>query len=549
MATARVENGRIILTGPLPKSYLSVAKQIEGVKRWLVNGELSIEATRHNAEVLSCVVEGGSIDLPQRPADSFSIALEAQGRPEFLPVKPPRKYQNDCLEKAGNKTAFAVFAEMGTGKTKMAIDRAYKLWSEGIIDAAIVVAPKGVHEEWVIDHIPGNTPPRIAIQATYFSKKPWAMEGSPHAGPFWWTINFDGLNTKVGGASTAEFCRRFHGRMMLIVDESHNVKNAQTQRWKAVAAVRASASHVLILSGTPVAKSLEDYWAQYKLMDDRIIGCKYITTFRSRYCVMGGFEGRSVVGHKNQEELFALTEPYTFRITKLEGLDLPEKVRTESSFNMTPEMAHIYKQMKKNLMIELNNGIIQTAANAAVALTRLQQITSGYIPHDDGTITLLDDNPRLQTLMNCLNEIDGKVVIWCRFRADIEIVKRALGAEAVTYHGSDSPDQRRQAKEAFIDPKSSVRFMVSNPAAGGTGIDGYQHVCHHNIYYSNSFNSIHRWQSEDRTHRSGTKQNVIYTDLICRGGIDKKVLANLMDKKGVSDWILDDIRRMINDDA
>ncbi|MCI0551076.1 MAG: hypothetical protein L0287_08975, partial [Anaerolineae bacterium] len=105
---------------------------------------------------------------------------------------------------------------------------------------------------------------------------------------------------------------------------------------------------------------------------------------------------------------------------------------------------------------------------------------------------------------------------------------------------------REANKARFL--AGDARFFVSNPAAGGVGLN-LQGKCQNVIYYSNSFDALHRWQSEDRTHRMGTQGSVTYFDLVASRSIDRLILRNLRDKKSVSDLTLDDIRRALTAEA
>jgi superfamily II DNA/RNA helicase len=130
----------------------------------------------------------------------------------------------------------------------------------------------------------------------------------------------------------------------------------------------------------------------------------------------------------------------------------------------------------------------------------------------------------------------------------VQSVLALLGEKAVHYYGKTDDRQRTVNKQRFIQD-SSVQYMVSTAAAGGVGIDGYQKVCNSNIYYSNSFNAIHRWQSEDRTNRTGLVfESTLYIDLICRSGIDRKLLSNLRGKRDLSSLMLDEIRSFVKDE-
>jgi SNF2 family DNA or RNA helicase len=150
------------------------------------------------------------------------------------------------------------------------------------------------------------------------------------------------------------------------------------------------------------------------------------------------------------------------------------------------------------------------------------------------------DYPRLEALKDKIAErSDKSIIIWARFQQDIEVIADAFKGDCVTYYGKTDADDRTKAKEDFIARK--VRYFISNPEVGGTGLDGLQKVCKFAVYYSNSFKAIPRWQSEDRIHRIGMGESPEYCDLIARGGPDLKLLANLRRKLALSDMVLNNL--------
>ena len=172
------------------------------------------------------------------------------------------------------------------------------------------------------------------------------------------------------------------------------------------------------------------------------------------------------------------------------------------------------------------------------------------------TVAIEGPNHRIAAMDAILHEASGKVIIWARFRAEIqaiyEHIKETFGVQAVMhYYGSTSDDDRQLAVDSiqdverdpnnqarFWDKKSPVQFLVANQAAAGIGLTLTN--VHDVIYYSNDFSLYKRLQSEDRVHRIGLKNNVTYHDLACEGTIDSQVLLALLTKKAYADQITGD---------
>ena len=196
-------------------------------------------------------------------------------------------------------------------------------------------------------------------------------------------------------------------------------------------------------------------------------------------------------------------------------------------------------------MAFLDSGDTITAPLALVQLLRLQQITCGFVPTDDGDLEEFGgNNPRLDLLEEICDGLGHKAIIWGRFRRDIDLIMKRLGKKAVRYDGSTSDDDRAAAKIAFQDPESEIQFFVGNPAAAGTGLT--LHQARTVIYASNSFKLTDRLQSEDRAHRIGQEHPVAYIDLIAPDTVDEHIVRALRDKQdiaailtgdGLKDWI------------
>lgn len=328
-------------------------------------------------------------------------------------------------------------------------------------------------------------------------------------------------------------------------------------RWKAADELGSHLFYKMIMTGTPYAKDLTQGWAQLKWLDPNIIGIKYISSFRNEYCIMGGFEGRAIIGTKNLERWQAKIEPYMIRTTAEEAGVLPKTYETWR-FSLTASQKSMMKQMKQDLLIQIESGEVVDAANAAVAVMKMQQLANGFAVEkvDIGggkfknvTHRLFPDNrknPRMIALTDYLGATEGKVVVWARFREDIKMIKEVLGDGCVTYYGADSDGDRVANLQRFLADPGSLYF-VSNPQVGGTGLDGLQTVTHNAVYYSNSDNSIQRWQSEDRISRMEAIGGAILTDLVAISSPDTKILNNLKQKKAFSDMALGDIRKWLEE--
>ena len=167
----------------------------------------------------------------------------------------------------------------------------------------------------------------------------------------------------------------------------------------------------------------------------------------------------------------------------------------------------------------------------------------GHRQREDGTMMEVG-NERMDILLDIVGQRTGAIVIWHRFIEDGKRIIHHLteaGEIAVRYLGTDA--ERQAAKDAFLS--GEARIFVSNPKTGGVGLN-LQGDCETVIYYSNNFDALDRWQSEDRVHRTGMKRAVTYFDIVARKSVDRVILRNLRAKKSISDLTLDDIRKSLS---
>ena len=170
---------------------------------------------------------------------------------------------------------------------------------------------------------------------------------------------------------------------------------------------------------------------------------------------------------------------------------------------------------------------------------RLHQITCGHFTSDDGTVQEIKNN-RIPQLMDILEEVEGKAVIWAHYRYDIEKIVEAIskkyGANSVvTYYGDTTTDERAAAIK-IQRPESPVRFIVGTPQTGGYGITltGASTM----IYYSNGYDLEKRQQSEARIDRIGQEKPMTYIDIMAEDTVDMKIVKSLRSKVNIATEIM-----------
>jgi SNF2 family DNA or RNA helicase len=474
--------------------------------------------------------------------------------------KPSYKHQSEARSAAYRKKAFAYFMDMGTGKTKTFLDECAELVAIGELDRALVIAPNNVHRQWVDEQMAEHWPKEIPHEALAIipGKKyatDWARRPFTPGTFTLVAVNIEAIKAfyrrheqRYVGSELYHMLEQFlsGGRSSCAVDESHKIKNPQGVRTNAITALAEKAEWRRILTGTPMSKGPEDYYAQFRFLDAGILGVNSFAGFKNQFCVTGGFNGKEIIGYRNTERLHELIAPYSYRVEKSDVLDLPPKIFDRRYVELNAEQRRVYRELRIELMTMLTDGTIIETEQAVQRILRMQQVVQGFLPREDGTFEDFGSEERLAVLDDLIEGANGKVVIWCRFREDINRIIARYGPVAVRYDGEVGEQQRKENRHEFMDIESSVRLFVANAQAGGTGLN-LAGTANTVVYYSNSFSSLDRWQSEDRTHRIGTRGAVTYYDLVARGTIDTSILANLRRKRDITDMSLTELKSLIEE--
>ena len=463
----------------------------------------------------------------------------------------PYAHQITALEKSWDRTEYGYFMEMGTGKSKVLVDNMAMLYDKGRINGAVIVAPKGVYRNWysqeIPNHLPSHIQPKMVLWTALTSKtkdKEYQTLFETGHDLHILIINVEALSTKKGLDFAAKFMRCH--KTMLAIDESTTIKNPSAKRTKSILALGKEATYRRILTGSPVTKSPLDLYTQCGFLNSYLLGYDSFYAFRNRYANMvdrnfGGRRVQLIGSYKRLDELADKLKAFSYRVLKDECLDLPDKVYIRREVDLTDEQSKAYSTMK-SAALALLKGKMATAPHVLTQMMRLHQITCGHLRNDDGTITEIKNN-RLKELINLLDEVEGKVIIWANYVYDIENIVKTIGEafgedSIVQYYGAIPAEQRQQNIEKFQDPNSKTRFFVGNPQTGGYGITL---TCANTVvYYSNGYDLEKRLQSEDRAHRIGQTKSVTYVDFIAPKTVDEKIVKALRKKMNIANEIMDE---------
>lgn len=471
----------------------------------------------------------------------------------FRPDMPPMQKQMEALNMAWGKKVFCFSMEMGTGKSKIYTDLGSAMFQQGIIDAMVIMTKVSLCDN-IQNEVRKHTPlevydvfkPDLSTEAK--RKKAYTLIEKSGNMRFV-AVGIESLSQRLGGGYLFEWLVKFlsANRCAMVVDESHLIKNPESNRTKNVISLGRLAEYRYIGTGTMVLNSILDLYSQYEFLDPDIIGIGDYHSFKNRYTIRGGYKNKEVIGYDNIEELTASISPWTIQISKEEMMDLPPKVYMDPvRLDMTKEQRKIYDSLKKEKLAEVlavGGPTTIVLENILAVYLALQQVCSGFISHGEKKnriftrITDPTKDPKQIFLMDMVSEYDKKQFnIWTRHLLELHATYdnlKAANISAVKIFGGMSQTERTRARELFTSKQS--RCMVSTQEVGGTGFTFTN--CSDVIYLSNSFSFGDRVQSEDRNHRKGTTQKVTYTDVIMKDSVEELVLSALKEKKDLATYV------------
>ena len=465
----------------------------------------------------------------------------------------PYEHQKNVLRESWNKPYYGYFMEMGTGKTKVAIDNIGVLFNEKRITAALILAPKGVFGNWTDKEFPTHMPDELFEQTMILQWQPNHTQTyikslqemfSRNEGLTVFVMNIEALSSAKGVEHAQMFLKTFPDSMV-VVDESTTIKNRSALRTKNIIKLGEKAKYRRILTGSPITKSPMDLFSQCAFLSEAALGFKSYYSFQNRYAIvvnkqMGPKVFKDIAGYRRLDELSEKLQQFSSRITKDECLDLPEKVYQPRYIALSEKQKPVYEQMRRLALAKLENGELATTASVLTQIMRMQQIICGILTTDDGEIQEID-RVRLSNLMEVLEETSGKVVIWATFTHSILQIRDAIAKEygedsVACYYGATETDERTNIVRTFQDPDSPLRFFIGQPKTGGYGIT--LTAASTMIYYSNSYDLEIRLQSEDRIHRIGQPNHCTYIDFVTPKTVDEKILKALRSKIDIAGEVL-----------
>jgi len=455
-------------------------------------------------------------------------------------------HQAKVFNLSKDRNIYAFFLETGTGKTILALESAKYLYQQGKIKALIITAPKTVLKPVWIDTLfkyYTDMNFRIIQWIGGMNQEDSRLIGSHLTSAAKTRLLVFIVNIEAfSHARVYQYAHRICTTLSTawFIDESTTIKTPGAKRTKQVLILSQLVEYKRILSGFPVLKSPEDLYTQLEFLHPGLTGHKSFYSFRNEFCITRKLDNRVTIsiGPKNIDKLQALIEPYSSRILKKDCLDLPDKIHTRRSVEMTKEQIELYQQMKNEGYALIKGSGKETFATTILTqLEKLHQIANGIL------ISAGAEFPchKYQMLIDTIdNEIgDKQFLIWSCYVYNINSIQLLLlkhGIKIGAFYGRTGLPERNRDIELFHQGK--LQALVLHPGTARFGLTLAE--ASYAFYFNNSFNLEHRLQSEDRIHRIGQVNKATYIDLITEGTIEDKILNKLQEKHNIGAEILGD---------
>jgi hypothetical protein len=458
----------------------------------------------------------------------------------------PYAHQLRELEDHWGDPARALLWQMRTGKTKVVIDTAVRWHVERGLRGVIVVAPVGVHDNWVRRELPKHCAVPYAAHAwdsascaRHWHKRAVASvaEAAGAGGLGFLSVSAESLLSKAAQAALRAVLSA--GPCALFVDESHMFKSPGSQRTVKLRGLAKRCVLRRILSGTAVGNSPLGMYSQFEVLERGALGFTRYSDFKGHFAVYerAGRSYEKVSRYVNLDELRERVARWSSVVLRSDCEDLPAVVPAVRGYAPSTAQRAVYEGLRERYEHELAPGVRVEAPDAGVRLLRLQQVLSNFVV-DSETFEVRDvdpsGSPRLEALADALETTDPEqVIVWCWFREDFRRVGPLLdrlGVSFVEYHGGVGQEDRARAVDAF--QAGEARVFLGQPKSGGQGLD--LSAAGVIVWYSHTFDSVVREQACERATAAGGDP-VALVDIAAPKSVDEYMLKNTESKRSLAD--------------
>ncbi|MHB1490004.1 MAG: SNF2-related protein [Cellulomonas sp.] len=431
-------------------------------------------------------------------------------------------HQSEATAKLLPSRIGALFMEMGTGKSRTAIELARIRQKKGKIDCVVWFCPVSLKRH-VRREILKHT--NCTEDDIYLFGDKTAEDTIP-LDSRWYIVGIESMSSSTRALYSA--IQIIYERSMVIMDESTYIKGHRSLRTQRITSICETTRYRLLLTGTPVTQGAVDLYSQMRFLSWKILGYKSFYTFAANHLVYSDRYPGMILRSLNVDWLAERIKPYVYQVTKDECLNLPPKQYDQRYCWLTDDQQEAYQKAKDDFCDDLLNcGDDYTSNSLAIfrLFTRLQGIVCGF----SGGVALKHN--RIDLLREAIAaHPDTHTVIWTKFRRSVDQI-----AEGVAHLGNVFKFDGRlneTARDDVLDKwKAEGGYLVATQSLGGHGLDFTESATA--FFYSCGFKFSEHIQAEDRNHRIGQVRPVTYIELWTHCGIEDRIRDALRSKEGI----------------
>lgn len=438
----------------------------------------------------------------------------------------------------GRKGVGALYMDMGTGKTRTALECFARLRETCPGLRMVVVCPLSLIESaWVED----------IEKFSEFSVRNAHADGLGEADIV--LLNYE---MAIQSKHFAKICGLVQGQM-LVVDESSRMKNHKSKTTKLLLAMRGLPKYKVIMSGTPAPNSPQEYWAQMEFLQDWVLH-KSFFGFRNSFFHLARngqvmqLHGQTMtrdlmrdimrkgwkyeITPENLKKLMKRIDPLIFRARKDDCLDLPDQIDEVRRVELGSEQARVYREMKRDLIAEIRGSFV-TAQVALAKLVKLREICSGFAIDAERKTVEIPGCQKDQELLDVLEEAgDQQAIIWCQFHFEIERLSKLL-PDSTTLYG----DTKDKPESIAMFKAGKAKYLIAHGRSAAHGLTLTN--CSLQIFYSLDYSYEIYEQSRARTHRISQNKTCVYVHLLTKNTIEEAIFE-VLKRKGKTEEIVDE---------
>jgi len=429
-----------------------------------------------------------------------------------------------------NKRAFC-FNEQGTGKTGASIGASDYLLSIGKIKRVLVVCPLSIMESaWRDDMF--NFAMHRSVEVAYGSKekrkKILAMNTD------YVIINYDGIEVIFDEIKNGGFD-------LIIVDEASHYKNAQSNRWKIMNKLVGPETWLWQMTGTPAAQSPLDAYGLAKLSDRSTVP-RSLYSFRDQ--LMHKITQFKWIPKRDADTTVHKILQPAIRFTKEECLDLPELVYVKREVQLSRQQAKYYKALKTKLVIQAAGEEV-TAANAAIALSKLLQVALGATYTDTKEVLHFDISERYKVLREVIDESSKKVIVFAPFKNVIDVISNKLTSDGITNEiiSGDVPAHARTKIFKQFQDSDNPKVLVIQPQSAAHGVT--LTAASTTVWWGPTSSLETYAQANARFHRAGQNHKCTVVKL-CGSPVENHIYSLLDSKINLHTKIIDLYKQILD---